>query len=91
MHAHDAIVALHTSETSLLPIMGSQVLMVLHTGWKIHPFPDRLSVYDTIKVHPFAAILGPCLAAKGYRHARCDHFFFQRPEMFTYHDLSSPP
>ncbi len=57
VNTHDGIVAHCTDETRLLPIVGPQVLMILHAFGEVHSLSDGASVKVAVEIHPFPAIV----------------------------------
>ena len=90
MYAHDRVMALLANETGFLPVVSSQMLVVLHAGRELDPLADRRPVQETVKVDPFAAIAGPGLAAKGYDQAGGEHLLLQCAQVFTDHPTFFP-
>jgi hypothetical protein len=87
MYAHDGVVALLANEPCFLPVVGSQMLVVLHACRELDFSPDRRTVQETVKVDPFAAITGPCLATKRNAQASRKHLLLKCAQVFTDHFL----
>jgi hypothetical protein len=65
--------------------MGATMDMVLNAISKRKPGAHTWQVNVAFKVHPFAAIPGPCDPAKGFGNTSLDDRVFDRPEMFAGH------
>ncbi len=85
VYTHDGVMALPADETGFLPVVGSQMLVVLHARRELHPLADRRTVQQTVKVDPFAAITGPRLATKRNTQASRKHLLLKCAQVFTDH------
>jgi hypothetical protein len=85
MYTHDGIMALLANETGFLPVVGSQMLIVLDAWLELHPLADRRTVQETVKVDPFAAIPGPRLATKRNTQTSRKHLLLKCSQVFTDH------
>ncbi len=61
---HEAIVMFQADKTSFLTIMGSQMLIFLHTRGQVERLADGFQGEKAVEINPFAAVLGPGAAAK---------------------------
>lgn len=85
MYSHDGVVARLTNEPCFLPVVGSQMLVILHTWRELDPLADRRTVQETVKVDPFAAITRPRLATKRNTQASRKHLLLKCAQVFTDH------
>jgi hypothetical protein len=85
MDTHDGVVARLALETGFLPVVGSQMHVVLHAWRKRKPVADRRTVQETVEVDPFAAITGPRLAAVRDTQASRKHLLLKGAQVFTDH------
>ena len=85
MYPHDGVMALLANETGFLPVVGSQMLVVLHAWRELNPLADRRTVQETVEVDPFAAITGPRLATKRNAQASRKHLLLKCTQVFTDH------
>ena len=85
MYPHDGVMALLANKTGFLPVVGSQMLVVLHTWRELDPLADRRTVQQTVEVDPFAAIEGPRLATKRNAQASRKHLLLKCAQVFTDH------
>jgi hypothetical protein len=85
MYPHDGVMARLANKTGFLPIVGSQMFVVLHTRREFDPLADRRTVQETVKVDPFAAIARPRLATKRNAQASRKHLLLKCAQVFTDH------
>jgi len=85
VHPHDGVMALLANKTGFLPVVGSQMLVVLHTWRELDPLADRRTVQQTVEVDPFAAITRPRLATKCSAQASRKHLLLKGAQVFTDH------
>lgn len=57
MMTHDAIQVLRTDETRFLPVMGTEMEMVLDTAIQPKRFAQLLKRQDAVEVNPLSAAL----------------------------------
>jgi len=85
MNPHDGVVARLANESCFPPVVGSQVLVILHACRELDLLPDRPTVQETVKVDPFAAITRPRLATKRNAQASRKHLLLKCAQVFTDH------
>lgn len=83
--SHNAIMMLCADEARFLTVMSSQVLICLDAGGQVELVADGFQGQETVKIDPFAAVLGPGAAAKRLPKPRLYNRLLQFNQMFANH------
>jgi len=73
------------NEAPLLTIVGSDMLMIYHTGAKAKSLPNLRECQPAIEVHPLPTIIRPCLTTEGLAKPRIDKCVLKGLQMLAGH------